>query len=277
MIKRISILGAGLLGGSIALRVKSQLPEVEVALWARRQQPLDIAKSLGISEVSTDLASIVKDADLIILATPVGVMGDMVEQIIAARADEEFLITDVGSVKRLPHELIDSLLVDRKAHFIGSHPMAGSEKAGMEAAREDLVDGAACIITGEHPEKVELLSAFWKSLGCRTRHMTAEDHDYAVARVSHFPHLLASMGATVGLEYPDIGELAGGGLKDTTRVASGDPELWSEILLENRDAIQRTIAESISELAKIQEMLRINDEPEMLKYLIEAKKRRDQI
>jgi len=234
---------------------------------------------MGIERATTDFAEAVGSADLIILSTPVGVMADMVERIIAA-GNTSALITDVGSVKRLPHETIRPLLESTSLDFIGSHPMAGSEQAGIEAARVDLVDGAACIITNEDhvsSDKEDELQAFWEALGCRVRRLSAEDHDYAIARISHFPHMLASVGATVGLAFEDIGELSGGGLRDTTRVASGDAGLWTEILMENRDALQRSLNESVIELTKVQEMLCAEDRLAMHAYLEEAKRRRDQI
>jgi prephenate dehydrogenase len=126
-------------------------------------------------------------------------------------------------------------------------------------------------------ESVVQLEQFWKELGCKTRRMTAEDHDYAVARVSHFPHVLASVGATVGLAFEDISELCGGGMRDTTRVAAGDPTLWTEILMENRDALQRSMRESIADLVKLMDCLEKEDREQMFAYLEEAKKRRELI
>ncbi len=283
MIKKVAILGSGLLGGSVALAVRNHLPNIQLTLWGRREEPLKVAQELGIENTTTNLADII-DSDLIILSTPVGVMGSLVSQIIDLRDDrgEDCIITDVGSVKRLTHETIEPLVKDKNIHYVGSHPMAGSEVAGIEGARENLLSGAACIVTQQGEiegdvvsQVMEIVVNFWSSLGCKVRRMSAEDHDYAVARISHFPHVLACIGAKVGLEYEDIAELAGGGLRDTTRVASGDVGLWSEILLENRDALQRSLAQSISELAQFQEMLRINDEEGMHAYLTEAKRRRD--
>jgi prephenate dehydrogenase len=208
-------------------------------------------------------------------------MPELVKELIEVRKGESFLITDVGSVKRLPHEKIEPLLAGTAVRYVGSHPMAGSEKKGVSAAHGDLLNGSACILTSVDMDgqaiDVKLLEDFWSSLGCRVRKLTPEDHDYAVARISHFPHAMACMVAMVGLSFDDISELAGGGLRDTTRVAAGDPELWTEIMLENRDALQRSLTESISELAKFQEILRTNDEVGMLEYLIEAKRRRDLI
>jgi prephenate dehydrogenase len=281
MIKRVAILGAGLLGGSVALSAKKNFPNTDVALWARNPDVAEDALALGILLASTDFAEVVSGADLVILATPVGAMSDLVRELINLRGDEEFLITDVGSVKRLTHQQIEPYLVGKKMSYIGSHPMAGSEKKGLSAASGDLLNGAACFLTtedmGGNTAGLDLLEYFWTKLGCRIKKLSPEDHDYAVARISHFPHAMASIVAMVGLSFDDIGELAGGGLRDTTRVAAGDPELWTEIMLENRDALQRSLTESIAELARFQEILRTNNEVEMLDYLTEAKRRRDLI
>lgn len=280
MIKRVSILGPGLLGGSIALAVKKHMPELELVLWGRREQPLEVARSMGLDLATTDLQQAVDGVDLIILATPVGVMKTMVSQIVELAGDRKILLTDVGSVKRLPHAEIAPLIKDTSIQFLGSHPMAGSEKTGMEAAKVDLLDGATCLVTNEDEvteEKVVALEGFWKTLGCKTRRMSAEDHDYAVARVSHFPHVLASVGATVGLAFDDIAELSGGGMRDTTRVAAGDPDLWTEILMENRDALHRSMRESIADLVKLMDCLEKEDREMMHDYLTKAKQRRELI
>ncbi len=277
MIKRVSILGPGLLGGSIALAVKKHLPELELLLWGRREQPLEVARAMGVEHTTTNLAEAVAGVDLCILATPVGVMKHLVAQIVEIQGDVPLLLTDVGSVKRLPHAELTPLLIGSAVQFIGSHPMAGSEKTGMEAARVDLMDGATCLVTNEDnvdESHVQLLEEFWQNLGCKTRRMTAEDHDYAVARVSHFPHILASVGATVGLAYDDIAELSGGGMRDTTRVAGGDPGLWTEILMENRDALQRSMRESIADLVKLMDCLEKGDREQVHSYLELAKKKR---
>ena len=277
MIKRISILGPGLLGGSIALAINKLLPEVELRIWGRREQPLELARQMGIANTTTNLEKAIEDVDLVILATPVGVMKSLVSEIVESLAGQKILLTDVGSVKRLPHQDIAPIIKDTAVQFIGSHPMAGSEKAGMEAAREGLLTNATCIVTNENNVSEDLvfeLEEFWCKLGCKTRRMSAEDHDYAVARVSHFPHLLASVGATVGLAYDDIADLCGGGMRDTTRVAAGDPSLWTEILMENRDALQRSMRESIADLVKLMDCLEREDREWMFEYLAEAKARR---
>ncbi|WP_018968984.1 prephenate dehydrogenase [Rubritalea marina] len=277
MINKLAILGPGLLGGSIALAVQQQCPELELSLWGRREQPIALAKSLGIAGATSSLQEALEGCDLVILATPVGVMAQMVEQIKSIVGDRRVLLTDVGSVKRLPHASIAPIIEGSQIEFIGSHPMAGSEKAGMEAATVGLIQGATCLLTNDNKvaeEKVAALEQFWRKLGCSTRRMTAEDHDYAVARVSHFPHVLASVGASVGLSFEDITPLCGGGMRDTTRVAAGDPDLWTEILMENRDALQRSMRESIADLLRLMDCLEKEDREQLYEYLETAKKRR---
>lgn len=274
---KTAILGPGLLGGSIALAVKKHLPNTEIALWGRRKESAKEGKVIGITGATSDLQEAVSGADLIILATPVGVMPGLVAQL---NLDENQLITDVGSVKRVVHDTVGLHFRGKKSQFIGSHPMAGSEKAGLSAAREDLLDGAACIITNDEQVDegiVQKLENFWVSLGMKTRQLSAEDHDYAVARISHFPHLLASIGAKVGLAYEDIADLSGGGLRDTTRVAAGDPSLWTEIIMENADALQRSMGECVEELTKLQMMLQTQDSEALFDYLKCAKRKRQLI
>ncbi|GAA5497139.1 cyclohexadienyl dehydrogenase [Rubritalea halochordaticola] len=280
MFERVTILGPGLLGGSVALSAVKKLSGCQVTLWGRREEPLKVAQSVGIESVTTDLEAAVKEADLVILATPVGVMPKLVEKIVEVAGDREILLTDVGSVKRMVHEMLAPTLKGTKIRFVGSHPMAGSEQTGMEAAKDDLLDGATCLVTndgGVDEDTVKQVEAFWLSLGCRVRRMSAEDHDYAVARVSHFPHVLACVGATVGLAFDDIADLCGGGMRDTTRVAGGDPTLWTEIMMENRDALQRSMRESIGDLVKLMDMLEKEDREALHAYLEEAKTRRSLI
>jgi len=274
---KIAILGPGLLGGSIALAVKRDFPNVELTLWGRREESAEQGKALGISGATDDFDEAVAGAGLIILATPVGVMSRLVDRLDLHR---DVLVTDVGSVKRMVHDALRDTFSGKKAQFIGSHPMAGSEKTGLLAASEDLLTGAACVITNDEQvsdTRVSQLEEFWQRLGMRTTRLTAEDHDYAVARVSHFPHVLASVGAKVGLSFEDIATLSGGGMRDTTRVAAGDPALWTEILMENSDALQRSLGECMAELVKFQEMLRVEDATEIKEYLEEAKRKRELI
>lgn len=275
---KITILGGGLLGGSLALAIaKLEEPPV-VHLWARKQETVDAAKQLAIPGVTGDLAEAVKDASLVILAVPVGSMASLLSDCLAAGLPDGCLVTDVGSVKRVPHHKLHPLLKDRAIHFIGSHPMAGSERNGLAAVSDSLFENAACILTNDNGAPAELAAAlerFWKTIGCRTSWMSAAIHDELVARISHLPHLVAASASRVCLKDPSEGKFGGGGLRDTTRVAAGNPAMWAEIVIENRSALIELLEESIADLGEILAHLRDANLEKSRKWLVTAKERRD--
>jgi prephenate dehydrogenase len=276
---QVTILGGGLLGGSLALALPLLENPPAVRLWARRPETAAEAKKIGIAQVTSDLAEAVDGSDLIVLAVPVGAMPALVQAAIAAGLRENCLITDVGSVKGTPHETIPPLL-GGKFHFIGSHPMAGSERNGLLAASADLFKNAACLLTNDGHvagSKAAALERFWQSVGCRTAWMSAAIHDELVARISHLPHIIAASGARVSLKDPSEGQFGGGGLRDTTRVAAGNPEMWAEILMENRAAITGPLRETIEDLREILASLERGEQEQARQWLATAKQRRDSL
>jgi len=274
----ITILGGGLLGGSLALALTEARPPVRVQLWVRRPETLDAARSMGIQNATGDLSESVSGADLLVLAVPVGSMATLVSQALDAGLPAGCLITDVGSVKRAPHQDIPPLLTGRNIDFIGSHPMAGSERGGLTAVNANLFRDAACLLTNdEHvpAPRAQALENFWQSIGCRTTWMDALSHDALVARISHLPHVIASGAARVCLKDPSKGDFGGGGLRDTTRVASGNPDMWSEILTENRSALLGPLRETIADLMEVLALLENADQEAVRQWLITAKSKRD--
>lgn len=272
----ITILGGGLLGGSLALALAGT--PCAVRLWARRVETAQAARAIGISGATHDLADAVKAADLLLLAVPVGSMAALVSQALDAGLPAGCLITDVGSVKFAPHREIPPLLTGRGIDFIGSHPMAGSEQNGLEAASARLFQNAACLLTndeGVSNQKAEALEGFWQSVGCRTSWMSAAAHDALVARISHLPHVVAAGAALVCLKDPDDGRFGGGGLRDTTRVAGGNPGMWVEILMENRAALLGPLRETLAGLSEILSHLENGDRQAVHDWLAAAKKLRD--
>ncbi len=271
---KIAILGGGLLGGSLALALQNG----EVArVWCRREASVQDGKELGL-DASSSLPYVVEDADLVILCVPVGAMKPLLQDAIDAGLPRKALITDVGSVKRMPHEALRAIIETNDLSFIGSHPMAGGEKGGIQHAKANLFQNAACILTNDFFVNSDIateLEAFWKNLGCRTAWMSADMHDTLVARVSHFPHLLAALGIKVALPDLAFAQHAGGGLRDTTRVAGGNPNMWLEILSENRDAILPALDEAMLELSKLRDFLQNQRQNELLDWLSEAKQLRD--
>ena len=271
---KIAILGTGLLGGSLGLALAKQ---AEVRLWARRQGTVDEAEQRGLA-ASQDLSWCIDGADFVILCVPVGAMADLASQLVSLGLRSGCVVTDVGSVKRRPHSEVGQILGSQGIAFIGSHPMAGSEKGGVEMAREDLFRGAACLLTNDDaaaPAVCLRLEKLWQSLGCRTQWLSATEHDDLVARLSHFPHVLAAVGAQVALTDPGTIGFGGGGLRDTTRVAGGNPSMWAEILMENRDLLIEPLRSAANQIDEMLAFLIHADHEALEVWLQEAKQKRD--
>jgi prephenate dehydrogenase len=243
----------------------------------RRESTLAKAVQRGaITEATTDLATGVSQAEFIVVCTPVC---HIVEQVRAAaeHAPPGAILTDAGSTKGEIVAALDGEL-PRGAGFVGSHPMAGSEKAGPEFAEEDLFEDRVTIVTPTANTPHAALSAveqFWQSLGARTVRMAPQEHDAAVAAVSHVPHVAAAALAAVTPE--ELLPLVGGGWCDTTRVAAGDVELWRQILTENRGHVLRALAEFEKTLASFREALARGDDAALVRLLEQGKLRRDAV
>jgi prephenate dehydrogenase len=278
----IAIAGPGLLGGSLAMALKHSHPTAEVRLWARRPEAVAEIEALQLpAKATTSLSEAVTGAHWVILATPVAVMEHLATQIAQEDLGQNCLITDVGSVKGdLVHRL-ESRFEGTPARFIGSHPMAGSEKAGISAARADLFQGANCIVTPTpktSAHDLERVSDFWRALGCRLLVMSPEEHDQKVARISHLPHLMAAVTTLAALRSdPEALFCAGGGFRDSTRVASGDPDLWTGIVRENKAAIAAGLRDGLDTLRELLEIVEGMDEGKLRDFLAEAKGLRDRL
>lgn len=276
--------GPGLLGGSIALAVSRKLPDCELRLWARRQQPLELARQMGITTHTYDNpVEAARGADLIILATPIGAFEDLARRILPA-VSASCVVTDIGSVKAYVHRTTGQLLTERGRIFIGSHPMAGAEKQGLEHARADLLQGATVVITNAHHAPighVEHLTHFWQALGCSTYEMEPATHDRTVARISHTPHILAGLCARHAylsdVPLADMQRLAASGFRDTTRVCSGPAGMWADILWENDVAIRQSLADTMTDLQKLIDLLENQDKEGVRQWLEEARTARDAI
>jgi len=278
--KRIAILGPGLIGGSIALALRRS-GAVHVTLWARRPEAVDEVLAASCADAATcDLGVAVKGADLTILCVPVGAMSGLAAKV-AALIGEDCVITDVGSVKATVLAELQPIF-QRRGRFIGSHPMAGSEQTGLAAARANLFDGTTCIVTPEADSDGGALATvcdFWKSIGCRVAELPATEHDECVALVSHLPHLLAAtLVNTVAAQNAHAFQVVGPGFRDTTRVAGGPPAMWREILRENSVAVLHAIDALIAKLADFRQTLALaGDGKEIEGLLANARTTRDRI
>ena len=280
MLRQLTILGPGLLGGSIGMAARHAKAARRIVIWARRPEAVDQAWKLGAADEATDnLDKAIAESELIVLATPIGAMQALAEKMKPSIPDG-CVVTDVGSVK---YPVVNALMhvLNDKARFVGSHPMAGSEQSGINAARRDLFQDAVCIVTPRKDtdtDALRLVSDFWKTLGCSVATLTPEMHDAVMARISHLPHVIAAgLMNVVCATGPKCLSFAGPGFKDVTRVASGTPEMWTEICLENRDEIGRALEELLDELGKMRTVLKNNDAVELRAMLKKAKCFRDEL
>jgi len=276
----VAIIGVGLIGGSLGLGLRKRGLARRVVGIGRREATLREALECGaVSEITTDLAAGVAEADWVVVCTPVEQVPRHVVQALHA-APAHSIVTDAGSTKRSIVRDVRRLLAMEsaapRATFIGSHPMAGSEKTGVRHGSPDLLQSRLVIITPEEdtrPEDAERLTQFWQSLGARVERLSPAAHDQAVAAISHLPHAIASLLAANTSE--DDLRLAATGWLDTTRIAAGDVELWRQILTQNRDCVLRSLHQFGKVLNSFTQALEHQDDAELTRLLALGKQRRD--
>jgi len=271
--EKLVVLGLGLLGGSVAAAAKQRGLAREVVGAARRSGPLERARKAGIVDSVASPLEAVVGADFVVLGTPVGSMPKVVAEV-ASNLEPGCIVTDVGSVKVSVIDMLPGLLPEG-VDFVGSHPMAGSHLRGPDHARADLFEGATCVVTprvGQDPSAVERVEEFWRELGARVTRRTPATHDEEVAWVSHLPHLLAFAFADALHSAPaGVGELAGSGFRDFTRIAQSDAELWGEILSLNSKALSGPLNHFSEALAKLARLLEEGDGESLEQLLSQAR------
>ncbi len=251
----LTVVGVGLLGGSVALAAKQRNIARHVIGVGRNAKRLREAQAAGIvDEFETDLRAAAARSQLLIFALPVDcIVASVRDAAVGCRSGT--MLTDVGSTKsQIARELSSALPVG--VTFIGSHPLAGSEKAGWEHARGDLFDGRVCVVTpveSSPSEEISRLTEFWSALGLTMMSMTPEAHDHAVAQTSHVPHVVAS--ALARTLADENRSLAASGFADTTRIAAGDSDVWIPILLQNADEVIRGVDAFADQVAAFREAL----------------------
>ena len=274
---KVAIIGVGLIGGSIGLAVKKRNLAKEVIGIFRRRSTLNKAlKRKAVDSGTLNIEAGTRDADLIILATPVFLIPRLAREALKYAKDGA-IMTDVGSTKAwITAGIEKDLGQHRTISFVGSHPMAGSERAGVESARDDLLEGSPCIVTKTARTDKDAMAKvvkFWKALGAKVTVMDPVRHDMTVALVSHLPHIVAfSLAGAVpegALQY------AAEGFGDVTRVASSDPVLWAEIFLTNRREVARSCREFEKYYTKMLSAISGDNLPAMIGLLKTAKYKRD--
>ena len=245
---RACIIGVGLLGGSLAKAMRQRGLVKTLVGHGRNRSNLEEAKKLGIIDsFEVDIQSAVKEADLVVLCAPVQAIGPLVRRM-APFLKAGCLVTDVGSVKTQLVREVEPLIPEH-VFFVGAHPIAGSEKSGLCVSSETLFEGTRCIVTPTEQTDSNALKQtidLWKQVGARVSCMDVTEHDYIFGAVSHLPHvvvyaLMNMLGSLQSKNHDEIILFSGAGLKDTTRIAGGDPVMWRDICLFNRDSVLHSI------------------------------------
>ena len=264
-IRRVAIVGLGLIGGSIGLAVRDLLPDLVTTGWDADAEVRARAAERGlVATVGDTLAQTVAEADLVILCVPVGAMGFAAEAL-APHLRAGTLVSDVGSSKRSVGEALARALP--QAVVIPAHPVAGTENSGPDAGFADLFRHRWCIVTpgsDAPPEAVEAVSAFWEGLGAKVEIMDADHHDLVLAVTSHIPHLIAYtiVGTASDLEDVTRGEVikySAGGFRDFTRIAASNPTMWRDVFLANREAVLEVLGRFTEDLSVLQRAIRNGD------------------
>ena len=276
-LNQITVIGLGLLGSSISLAILRSFSGIKVVGYTHRASTRDKARQLAVaSEIVNDLRQSVSDSDLVVLATPLCTF----ESIFAEIADSlphGCIVTDVGSTKVFPHRWAAKKLPGG-VHYVGSHPIVGSEQRGVEFARDDLFVQAVCILTiteKTNRRAIQILKKFWSQLGCFVKTMKPAEHDRIFANVSHLPHIAAA--ALINANNGEDLKFAGKGFMDTSRVASGPANVWTDVLLTNQNNILRDIDKVIAELTKFKKAIKSENKREIERLLEKAKDKRTKL
>jgi cyclohexadieny/prephenate dehydrogenase len=262
---RVSIIGLGLIGSSIARAVRENMPTVVLSGYDSDPETRETARALQlVDDVADSPGAAVTDADFVILCVPVGAMGAVADSI-AADLPAEAIISDVGSSKASVLVEIQKTLPNHTV--IPAHPVAGTERSGPEAGFAALFHNRWCIITppaGADPVAVAKVETFWRNLGANIDTMDAEHHDLVLAVTSHLPHLIAYtiVGTASDLESVTRSEVikySAGGFRDFTRIAASDPTMWRDVFLSNKDAVLEMLQRFSEDLTALQRAIRIGD------------------
>ena len=277
---KVAVIGLGLMGASLGMALKRR-GLARVIGYARREETRKLAMDRGIcDEVFGSPSDAVMTADIAVLCVPVLAMGGVLDDCYAA-LPEGCIITDVGSTKKEVCDEMKHRLAGKKALFIGSHPMAGSDQTGLEAARADLYEGAVVIMTPEEDAdkaSLELLREFWQGVGGKIHFMSPAKHDKVIARTSHLPHLVASiLVASVLGEGSEAAGVCGTGFRDTTRIAAGSEDIWHDIVKTNSDAVLAELGAFEKILSSVRGMIESGDFEALREFLADARKLRREL
>lgn len=283
MIDRLAIIGVGLIGGSLALALKQAGAVGHVVGCGRNQKSLEKGLELGIIDsYQISVSDAVKAANIVVLAVPLGAMRAVFEQIAGAITDQA-VITDVGSAKASVVRVAMECLGDRVGQFVPGHPVAGTEKSGVEAGFPSLYQNRRVILTpldSTDQGAIETIDKMWRQCGASIEYLSVQHHDKVLAATSHLPHMLAYalVNFLSGLnEHDEIFRYASGGFRDFTRIASSDPVMWRDVCISNGEALIALIEQYKNELDQVSAAIQNQDAERLLELFGNAKSERDSL
>ena len=280
--KNLAILGYGLMGASLALALRKRGYTGRILGYARREETRRRALELHMADaVFDDPAEAVREADITVICVPIWTTARLAESVVAALKPGA-VVTDVGSTKSRLLAAMEPLFAGSKAFFIGSHPIAGSEKTGIEAGHPDLYEGRLTVVcpSADTPaDAKEAVADLWRSTGSEVVEMSPAEHDATLASTSHLPHMVAAAVArsVAGRDPEQRADFCGTGFKDTTRVASGSADMWVDIIDTNRAALEAELDRFHEELQGLIDILRSGNSDDIRRWLEEAAAARNKI
>jgi len=283
MFNKISIIGCGLIGSSIMRGVEEKKLASKISAYDKSSKVNEYLKKNFSVEICTNISDVVKDSDLVIIASPLSSYKEILLSI-QSNLKENVILTDTGSAKKEVNKIISNLNL-KNVNWIASHPIAGTEYSGPEAGFASLFKNRWCLISADKKvaeDKIKSLENFWSKLGSKTKLMTFEDHDYVLSLTSHLPHAVAYSIVKTAINNEDkfkddIIQYSAGGLRDFTRIAASDPIMWKDIFIDNSDNILKVLDNYSKNLNEIKDAIKNKDSKKLLDIFSSTKKVRKEI
>jgi len=283
MFNKISIIGCGLIGSSILRAVVEKKLASKISAYDKSSKATDYLKKNFSIEVCNNISNVVKDSDLVIIASPLSSYKEILLSI-QSNLKENVILTDTGSAKKEVNKIICNLNL-KNVNWIASHPIAGTEYSGPEAGFATLFNNRWCILSADNKvskDKINELEKFWSNLGSKVKSMSFEDHDYILSLTSHLPHAVAYSIVKTAINNDDkfkddIIQYSAGGLRDFTRIAASDPLMWKDIFIDNSDNILKVLDNYSKNLEEIKNAIKNKDSKKLLEIFSSTKKIRKEI
>ena len=283
MFNKISIIGCGLIGSSILRAVVEKKLASKISAYDKSSKTTDYLKKNFSIEVCNNIYNVVKDSDLVIIASPLSSYKEILLSI-QSNLKENVILTDTGSAKKEVNKIISNLNL-KNVNWIASHPIAGTEYSGPEAGFATLFNNRWCILSADNKvskDKINELEKFWSNLGSKVKSMSFEDHDYILSLTSHLPHAVAYSIVKTAINNEDkfkddVIQYSAGGLRDFTRIAASDPLMWKDIFIDNSDNILKVLDNYSKNLEEIKNAIKNKDSKKLLEIFSSTKKIRKEI